>query len=234
MLILYFKLGGEKVVDLGNSWNLALHDEFQKEYYIKLKAFLLDEYKTKTIYPDIRNVFNALKMTSFEDVKVVILGQDPYHEPNQAHGLAFSVQDGIDFPASLKNIFKELESDLGIPVPKSGNLSKWAKQGVLLLNTVLTVRAHQAGSHRGHGWEEFTTSIIKKLNEREKPIIFVLWGNDAKKKTEFITSPNHYILKAAHPSPLSAYNGFFGCHHFSKINEILRNNNEKEIEWNPD
>ena len=222
------------MVDLGNSWNLVLHDEFQKDYYLKLKAFLLDEYKTKIVYPDIRNVFNALKMTSFEDVKVVILGQDPYHEPNQAHGLAFSVQDGVEFPASLKNIFKELTSDLGIPIPKSGNLTKWAKQGVLLLNTVLTVRAHAAGSHRGHGWEEFTTAVIKKLNKREKPVIFVLWGNDAKKKSEFITNSSHVILKAAHPSPLSAYNGFFGCHHFSKINEILRHNNEKEIDWHLD
>lgn len=219
------------MVELNNSWSPILNPEFKKDYYLRLREFLKVEYQERIIYPSMYDIFNALKMTSYDDVKVVILGQDPYHEPNQAHGLAFSVQDGVPFPASLNNIFKELENDLGIPRPKNGNLSSWARQGVLLLNTVLTVRAHAAGSHRGRGWEEFTTSVIKHLNEREKPVIFVLWGNDAKKKEEYITNPHHYILKAAHPSPLSAYNGFFGCHHFSKINEILRNNNEKEIDW---
>ena len=219
------------MVELNNSWGPILNPEFKKDYYLRLREFLKTEYQERIIYPSMYDIFNALKITSYDDVKVVILGQDPYHEPNQAHGLAFSVQDGVPFPASLNNIFKELENDLGIPRPKNGNLSSWARQGVLLLNTVLTVRAHAAGSHRGRGWEEFTTSVIKHLNEREKPVIFVLWGNDAKKKEEYITNPHHYILKAAHPSPLSAYNGFFGCHHFSKINEILRNNNEKEIDW---
>ena len=219
------------MVNIGNSWDEILKEEFNKDYYLRLRSFLKEEYQTKTIYPSMYDIFNSLKYASFEDIKVVIIGQDPYHEPNQAHGLAFSVKEGVPFPASLNNIFKELYDDLGIARPINGNLSKWAKQGVLLLNSVLTVRAHQAGSHRGHGWEEFTTTIIKKLNERTKPIIFVLWGNDAKRKEEYITSPQHYILKAAHPSPLSAYNGFFGCHHFSKINEILRNNNEKEIDW---
>lgn len=222
------------MVDLKNSWNDQLKEEFNKDYYLNLRSFLKSEYQTKVIYPGMYDIFNALKYTSYEDVKVVILGQDPYHEPNQANGLAFSVNDGVDFPASLNNIFKELESDLGIKKPKSGNLTKWAKQGVLLLNSVLTVRAHMARSHAGRGWEEFTTAVIKKLNEREKPVIFVLWGNDAKRKEEYITNKNHYILKAAHPSPLSAYNGFFGCHHFSKINEILRNNNQKEIDWRLD
>ena len=222
------------MVDLKNNWMPLLEAEFQKDYYIKLREFLKYEYQTKTVYPGMYDIYNALKYTSYDDVKVVILGQDPYHEPNQAHGLAFSVLDGVVFPASLNNIFKELESDLGIKRPKSGNLTNWAKQGVLLLNTVLTVRAHEAGSHRGHGWEEFTTAVIKKLNMRDKPVIFVLWGNDAKKKEMYITNPKHYVLKAAHPSPLSAYNGFFGCHHFSKINEILRNNNEKEIDWRLD
>ncbi|MBO4666589.1 MAG: uracil-DNA glycosylase [Bacilli bacterium] len=220
------------MVDLKNSWMEIIGDEFKKDYYLLLREFLIKEYQTKVIYPGMYDIFNALKYTSYEDVKVVILGQDPYHEPHQAHGLAFSVFEGVEFPGSLNNIFKELESDLGIKKPKSGNLTNWAKQGVLLLNTVLTVRAHEARSHAGHGWEEFTTAVIKKLNERKEPVIFVLWGNDAKKKEMYITNPQHYILKAAHPSPLSAYNGFFGCHHFSKINEILRKNNQKEIDWN--
>ena len=222
------------MVNIGNKWDPELKEEFQKDYYLRLRAFLKEEYQTKVIYPSMYDIFNALKYADYDDIKVVIIGQDPYHEPNQAHGLAFSVRDGVQFPASLNNIFKELHNDIGMPIPKSGDLTKWAKQGVLLLNSVLTVRAHQAGSHRGYGWEEFTTEIIKKLNKRDKPVIFVLWGNDAKKKEEYITNPQHYILKAAHPSPLSAYNGFFGCRHFSKINEILRNNNEKEIDWRLD
>ena len=219
------------MVSIGNSWDVLIKDEIEKDYYLRLRKFLIEEYHNYTIYPGMYDIFNALKYTSYEDVKVVIIGQDPYHEPNQAHGLAFSVLDGVLFPASLNNIFKELESDLGIKKPTSGNLTKWAKQGVLLLNSVLTVRAHLAGSHRGRGWEEFTTAIIQKLNKRDKPIIFVLWGNDAKKKEAYITNPIHYVLKAAHPSPLSAYNGFFGCHHFSKINEILEKEKMEPIDW---
>ena len=219
------------MVHIGNKWDEILKDEFQKDYYIKLREFLKEEYKNYTIYPEMHQIFNALKMTSYEDVKVVIIGQDPYHEPNQAHGLCFSVQDGVMFPPSLKNIFQELKNDLNIAIPRSGNLTNWAKQGILLLNTVLTVRRGLANSHKGKGWEIFTTRIIELLNEREDPIIFVLWGNDAKKKQEYITNPNHFILTAAHPSPLSAYNGFFGCKHFSKINEILIKNNKKPIDW---
>ncbi len=219
------------MVHIGNKWDEILKDEFQKDYYIKLREFLKEEYKNYTIYPEMHQIFNALKMTSYEDVKVVIIGQDPYHGPNQAHGLCFSVQDGVMFPPSLKNIFQELKNDLNIAIPRSGNLTNWAKQGILLLNTVLTVRSGLANSHKGKGWEIFTTRIIELLNEREDPIIFVLWGNDAKKKQEYITNPNHFILTAAHPSPLSAYNGFFGCKHFSKINEILIKNNKKPIDW---
>lgn len=219
------------MVHIGNQWDEILKDEFQKEYYLKLREFLKEEYRNFTIYPDMYHIFNALKMTSYEDVQVVLLGQDPYHGPNQAHGLCFSVQDGVEFPPSLKNIFIELKNDLHIEIPKSGNLTKWAKQGVLLLNTVLTVRSGVANSHKGKGWEIFTTKIIERLNEREKPIIFVLWGNDAKRKMEYITNPNHFILTASHPSPLSAYNGFFGCKHFSKINEILLKEGEKPIDW---
>lgn len=219
------------MVLLGNTWDGILYSEFQKEYYIKLRGFLKNEYATQTIYPHMDNIFNALKYTAYEDVKAVILGQDPYHGPNQAHGLCFSVQKGVKPPPSLQNMFKELNSDLGIPIPKTGELTSWAKQGVLLLNTVLTVRAGQANSHKGMGWEIFTDRIIELLNMREKPIIFLLWGGPAKSKTKLITNPNHHILSTVHPSPLSAYNGFFGCKHFSKVNEILRSMGEKEIDW---
>lgn len=219
------------MVLLGNTWDGILYSEFQKEYYIKLRGFLKNEYATQTIYPHMDNIFNALKYTAYEDVKAVILGQDPYHGPNQAHGLCFSVQKGVKPPPSLQNMFKELNSDLGIPIPKTGELTSWAKQGVLLLNTVLTVRAGQANSHKGMGWEIFTDRIIELLNMREKPIIFLLWGGPAKSKTKLITNPNHHILSTVHPSPLSAYNGFFGCKHFSKTNEILRSMGEKEIDW---
>ena len=219
------------MVLLGNTWDGLLYSEFQKEYYIKLREFLKNEYSTQTIYPEMGNIFNALKYTPYEDVKAVILGQDPYHGPNQAHGLCFSVQKGVKAPPSLQNMFKELNSDLGIPIPSSGELTSWAKQGVLLLNTVLTVRAGQANSHKGMGWEIFTDRIIELLNMREKPIIFLLWGGPAKTKTKLITNPNHHILSTVHPSPLSAYNGFFGCKHFSKVNEILRSMGEKEIDW---
>ena len=219
------------MVLLGNTWDGLLYSEFQKEYYIKLREFLKNEYSTQTIYPEMGNIFNALKYTPYEDVKAVILGQDPYHGPNQAHGLCFSVQKGVKAPPSLQNMFKELNSDLGIPIPKSGELTSWARQGVLLLNTVLTVRAGQANSHKGMGWEIFTDRVIELLNMREKPIIFLLWGGPAKTKTKLITNPNHHILSTVHPSPLSAYNGFFGCKHFSKVNEILRSMGEKEIDW---
>lgn len=219
------------MVLLGNTWDGLLYSEFQKEYYIKLREFLKNEYATQTIYPEMGNIFNALKYTAYEDVKAVILGQDPYHGPNQAHGLCFSVQKGVKAPPSLQNMFKELNSDLGIPIPKSGELTSWARQGVLLLNTVLTVRAGQANSHKGMGWEIFTDRVIELLNMREKPIVFLLWGGPAKTKSKLITNPNHHILSTVHPSPLSAYNGFFGCKHFSKTNEILRSMGEKEIDW---
>lgn len=219
------------MIKFNNSWEQLLEDEFNKPYFINLMKFLENEYQEKTIFPKQEDLFNAFKYTKYEDVKVVILGQDPYHEIGQAHGLAFSVLEGIKFPPSLKNIFKELNSDLAIEIPKSGNLTKWANEGVLLLNTVLSVESGKAGSHQNKGWESFTDRIIEVLNKREKPIIFVLWGNYAKSKKKLIGN-NHIILEAAHPSPLSAYHGFLGCKHFSKINEILKNNNQKEIDWN--
>ena len=219
------------MVNIGNSWDGLLKDEFKKDYYLKLRGFLKNEYATKTIYPNMYNIFNALKYTAYEDVKAVILGQDPYHGPNQAHGLCFSVQKGVTPPPSLQNIFKELNSDVNVPIPKSGELTKWTSQGVMLLNTVLTVRAGQANSHKGMGWETFTDRVIQILNEREKTIVFLLWGTPAKSKARLITNPNHFILQTVHPSPLSAYNGFFGCKHFSKTNEILKSLGEKEIDW---
>ncbi|MBR0277069.1 MAG: uracil-DNA glycosylase [Clostridia bacterium] len=219
------------MVNIGNTWDALLNKEFQKEYYLNLRNFLKNEYSKYTIYPDMNNIFNALKYTDYDDVKAVIIGQDPYHGPNQAHGLCFSVQDGVEPPPSLQNIFKELNSDLGIPVPKSGNLTKWTEQGVMLLNTVLTVRAGMANSHRGIGWEIFTDKVIELLNERSKPIVFLLWGTPARQKAKLITNPNHHILSTVHPSPLSAYNGFFGCRHFSKTNEILKKIGIAEIDW---
>ncbi|MBQ4150682.1 MAG: uracil-DNA glycosylase [Clostridia bacterium] len=217
------------MVSLGNSWDSLLCDEFEKEYYLRLRAFLKSEYANPAfpVYPDMHDIFNALKITDYHAVKAVIIGQDPYHGPSQAHGLSFSVRDGIAPPPSLINIFKELNADLGYPIPKSGNLTKWAENGVLLLNTVLTVRGGAATSHRGKGWEQFTDRIITLLNMREEPIVFLLWGGFAKSKAALITNPNHHILTAAHPSPLSAYNGFFGCRHFSKANALLR----EPIDW---
>ncbi len=217
------------MVSLGNTWDSLLGDEFEKEYYLRLRAFLKSEYANPAfpVYPDMHDIFNALKITDYHAVKAVILGQDPYHGPSQAHGLSFSVRDGIAPPPSLVNIFKELNSDLGIPIPKSGNLTKWAENGVLLLNTVLTVRGGAATSHRGMGWEQFTDRVIELLNMREEPIVFLLWGGFAKSKAALITNPNHHILTAAHPSPLSAYNGFFGCRHFSKANALLK----EPIDW---
>ena len=219
------------MVNIGNSWDNLLKEEFQKEYYQVLRKNLAQEYKTQTIYPAMENIFNALKYTSFEDVKVLLLGQDPYHGPNQAHGLCFSVQKGVDKPPSLKNMFKELESDLGIKVPSHGCLTDWAKQGVLLLNTVLTVREGEPNSHKKLGWTIFTDKIIELLNEREDPVIFVLWGRNAIDKLPLITNTNHYVLTAAHPSPLSASRGFLGCKHYSKINNILASIGKEPIDW---
>ncbi|MBR5514002.1 MAG: uracil-DNA glycosylase [Ruminococcus sp.] len=220
------------MVNFNNDWDNILDGEFDKEYYLKLKQFLISEYKTQRIYPSMYDIFNAMKLTSYNDVKCVIIGQDPYHGEGQAHGLSFSVRKGIIPPPSLVNIFKEIYNDIGIDNSgKHGELTKWAENGVLLLNSVLTVRANQPRSHRGMGWEIFTTEVIRLLNSREKPMVFMLWGNDAKAKMQFITNPNHLILTSAHPSPLSAFNGFFGCRHFSKANEFLRKNNMEEIDW---
>ena len=219
------------MVNFNNEWDELLKDEFEKDYYITLHKFLKEQYRTKTVYPDMYDIFNALKYTSYSDVKAVILGQDPYHGAGQAHGLCFSVKDGIAPPPSLKNIFKELESDLNIQPPKTGNLTKWTKEGVLLMNTVLTVREGEANSHKGKGWEIFTDNVIALLNKRESPIVFLLWGANARSKTSLITNPNHKILECAHPSPLSAYNGFLGCKHFSKTNEFLWQMGVDQIDW---
>lgn len=214
-----------------NNWKDSLINEYNSEYYKELTAFLKNEYSTKVIYPPATEIFNALKYTHLSRVKAVILGQDPYHEPNQAHGLCFSVLPGNPAPPSLENIFKELKDDCGCYIPNNGYLKKWADQGVLLLNTVLTVRAHAANSHAGHGWEKFTDAVIKAVNEENRPIVFLLWGSPAQKKAAFLNNPNHLILKAPHPSPLSAYRGFFGCKHFSKANEFLTSNGCTPIDW---
>ncbi len=219
------------MVQLGNTWDLLLKEEFEKLYYQNLRRILAQEYQTQTIYPDMHDIFNALKTTDYPDVKAVILGQDPYHGPGQAHGLCFSVQPGVEPPPSLKNIYKELQTELGIPIPDTGYLLPWAKQGVLLLNTVLTVRAGQANSHKNLGWETLTDRVISLLNEREKPMVFLLWGANARRKQELITNPNHLILTCAHPSPLSAYNGFFGCGHFKRCNDFLEKQNMTAIDW---
>ena len=219
------------MVNLQNDWDQLLRDEFEKPYYHKLRQFLKNEYKTKQIYPDMYDIFNALRATSFADTKVVILGQDPYHGPGQAHGMCFSVKKGVEPPPSLKNIFKELISDVGIDAPPHGELTAWAEQGVLLLNTVLTVREGQPNSHKGKGWEIFTDSVIQKLNEKTTPVIYLLWGNNAKAKASLVTNPFHVLLQAPHPSPLSAHYGFFGCKHFSKTNEILIQNGLTPIDW---
>lgn len=212
-------------------WEDILKDEYSKEYFLNLKKFLEQEYGKYTVFPKKSDIFKSLKLTEYEDTRVVILGQDPYHDDNQANGLAFSVNDGIKLPPSLVNIYKEIESEYHCKVNRRGNLEYLARQGVLLLNTVLTVRAHNANSHKDMGWEIFTDKIIEKLNEREDPVIFVLWGNNAIKKEKLINKERHYVLTAAHPSPLSAYRGFFGCNHFKKINEILRYLNKEEIKW---
>ncbi len=219
---------------LTNSWNDILKDEFDKDYYKNLRSQLINEYNEHTIYPDKHDIFNALNYTDFKDVKVVILGQDPYHAPNQAHGLSFSVKPGVKTPPSLKNIFKELHDDLGCYIPNNGYLKKWSDQGVLLLNTVLTVRAGNANSHKGLGWELFTNKIISSLNDSKHPIVFMLWGNNAISKKKLITNPDHYIIESVHPSPLSAHRGFFGSKPFSKANNFLISKGEKPIDWQID
>lgn len=219
------------MVHIGNDWDQILSEDFNSENYRTLREFLKQEYRSHQIYPSMYDIFNALKETPYAGVKVLLLGQDPYHGPGQAHGFAFSVKPEVPAPPSLQNIFKELRDDLGCEIPDTGCLLPWAKQGVLLLNTALTVRAGQANSHRGHGWEVFTDSVIRHLNDREQPVVFLLWGANAKAKRPLITSPQHLVLEAAHPSPLSAYNGFFGCRHFSKTNAFLVQNGMEPIRW---
>jgi uracil-DNA glycosylase len=219
------------MVNIGNDWDEILKEEFKKDYYLKLRAFLANEYRTRMIYPNMYDIFNALRYTSFENCKAVIIGQDPYHGPGQAHGLCFSVQRGVEPPPSLKNIFKELSDDVGFVYPGHGELTYWAKQGVLMLNTVLTVREHQPNSHKGMGWEIFTDRVISELNKKDTPVVFLLWGANARQKARVITNPIHVKLEAPHPSPLSAYNGFFGCRHFSKCNAILEKSGQAPIDW---
>ncbi len=214
-----------------NDWADALKPEFSKEYYKKLVKFVGREYTTFTVYPPGEDLLNAFHMTPLAKVKVVIIGQDPYHEPDQAHGLSFSVRPGIQIPPSLKNIYKELQSDCGCYIPNNGYLAKWAREGVLLLNSVLTVRAHQAASHRGKGWEEFTDAAIRILNQQDRPIVYMLWGNFARAKKEMLDNPHQLVLEAAHPSPFSADRGFFGCRHFSKANAFLTENGLEPIDW---
>lgn len=214
-----------------NDWGQYLKEEMAQPYYRQLRQFLIGEYSTKQVYPDMYSIFNALHYTSYADTKVLILGQDPYHEPGQAHGLSFSVQPNVPPPPSLVNIFKELETDLGCTVPNNGCLEPWARQGVLLLNTVLTVQAHRANSHRDKGWEIFTDKIISLLNQREKSVAFILWGSPARRKKAMITNPQHFIVESPHPSPLSAYRGFFGSRPFSKVNKFLESVGEEPINW---
>ena len=216
---------------IGNDWDEILKDEFSKEYYLKLREFLIKEYNESTVYPDQFDIFNALKFTSYEDTKVVIIGQDPYHGKDQAHGLSFSVNKGVKTPPSLRNIYKELNADLGCTIPNNGYLKKWTDQGVLLLNTSLTVRDGEANSHRNIGWEILTDKIIEKLNEKTEPVVFIFWGNNAKSKKKFITNNIHHIVESVHPSPLSAMRGFFGSKPFSKTNEFLKSIGEMEIDW---
>ncbi len=219
------------MVRFNNEWDALLADEFHRDYYLRLREFLKREYRTQTVYPDMHHIFYALQVTSYSDVRAVILGQDPYHGPGQAHGLCFSVQPGVAPPPSLQNIFRELHDDLGISVPATGCLTPWTKQGVLLLNTVLTVRQGQPNSHKSKGWEPFTDRIITLLDNREKPMVFLLWGANAGAKAALLRNPRHLTLRAAHPSPLSASKGFFGCRHFSQTNAFLRAQGEGEIDW---
>lgn len=219
------------MVHIGNDWDEILADEWQKPYYRQLREFLKNEYASGTVFPQMNDIFNALRYTPYSEVKAVIIGQDPYHGEGQAHGLCFSVKAGVQPPPSLKNIFKELSEDIGAPTPPNGELTKWAKQGVLLLNTVLTVRAHNANSHKDKGWEILTDRIISELDKKETPVVFLLWGNPARKKAQIIKNPRHLKLQTVHPSPLSAYNGFFGCKHFSRTNEFLISSGLEPIEW---
>lgn len=216
---------------IGNDWDIMLQDEFDRPYFNRLENFLTEERARYEIYPPQEDVFNALRYSSFQDTKVVILGQDPYHEPGQAHGLCFSVNKGVTIPPSLVNIYKEIENDLGIKMPGHGYLADWAKQGVLLLNTVLTVRRGQANSHKGKGWEIFTDRIVEILNQRQKPMVFILWGANAKSKTELITNKEHMVITGAHPSPLSAWKGFFGGRYFSKANRYLEITGQEPVDW---
>ena len=216
---------------LGNDWDKKIGCEFEKPYYLALREFLKEEYRQKVIYPSMYDIFNALKATPYHKVKAVILGQDPYHGQGQAHGLCFSVQKGVQPPPSLQNIFKELQSDIGMPIPKGGYLQPWAEEGVLLLNTTLTVRGGQPLSHKGQGWETFTDAVINALNQKEEPIVFLLWGSPARAKKALLNNPRHLILEAPHPSPLSAYHGFFGCKHFSKCNRFLAQHGIAPIRW---
>lgn len=218
-------------VKIEQSWKEVLQPEFDEDYFAQLTDFVRSEYRQHTVYPPGPLIFNAFNSCPFNDVKVVLLGQDPYHEPDQAHGLCFSVNDGVAFPPSLLNIFKELNADLGVPVPTTGNLSRWARQGVLLLNATLTVRAHQAGSHQGRGWERFTDAVIRLLSQQREGLVFMLWGGYAQKKAELIDPLRHLILRSAHPSPLSAYRGFFGNHHFTLTNDYLIKHGKEPISW---
>jgi len=216
---------------IGNDWDLALKEEFKKDYFLKINEFVEGEYRTKTVYPPYEDIFNAFKLTPLSSVKVVVLGQDPYHEPGQAHGLAFSTPDGRPIPRSLKNIFKEINEEFSYSIPESGCLEKWAREGVFLLNTVLTVEEGNANSHSKCGWQTFTDNIIRILNKQDQPIVYLLWGKQAEKKKELIDNPKHLVLITSHPSPFSARRGFFGCNHFKLANEYLKENNLEEIDW---
>lgn len=217
---------------ISNDWLGVIGEEFQKPYYLKLRQFLIEEYKTRRIYPAADDIFNAFHFTPLKDVKVLLIGQDPYHNENQAIGTSFAVPASQkDIPPSLVNIYQELHDDVGCNIPNNGYLKKWADQGVLLLNTVLTVRAHQANSHQGQGWEQFTDAVIRAVNEQDRPIVYFLWGRPAQSKKKMLTNPKHLILEAPHPSPLSAYRGFFGCKHFSKANEFLMANGAAPVDW---
>lgn len=216
---------------MDNKWQEIINHEKEKPYFKELSAFVSSEYDTQTVYPPKELIYNALEQVAFNDIKCVILGQDPYHGPNQAMGLSFSVNKGVTIPRSLKNIYKELQNEFGYDIPSHGDLSSWAEQGVLLLNTVLTVREGDAGSHQGKGWEQFTDAILQAINDREEPVVYLLWGNEAKKKKELLNNPNHCVLEAAHPSPFAANRGFFGCNHFTLCNEFLVKNNMSPIDW---
>lgn len=219
------------MVNIGNDWDELLAEEFEKDYYLKLREFLKEEYATQSIHPDMFDLFNALKYTSYQDTRVVILGQDPYHGKGQAHGLSFSVREGVRTPPSLRNIFEEIRRELDIPIPNTGCLVPWAKQGVLLLNAVLTVREGKPNSHKGKGWEIFTDRVISLLNQREQPVVFLLWGRNAREKKSMIDAARHKVLECAHPSPMSADYGFFGCGHFAQTNEILQSWGQNPIDW---